>query len=207
MEGKVWDLLKQNFLSVSLLGAGLLLVIISAVIMVLPQNENSTLALTPTPKVTFQARLSPTPLSSIMVDVEGAVQKPGVYSLPANSRVEDAIRQAMGFSSDADESKIAALLNLAAKLSDGSKIYIPRIGDSQGVILGVAADNANGNMGALINLNTASQTELDSLPGVGAVTAQKIIDNRPYSSVADLQTKKIVKSNVYSEIKDKVTTE
>src|SRR5206468_190887 len=112
-------------------------------------------------------------------------------ALSAQSRVQDAVRAASGFATDADQQKVSQTLNLAAKLSDTMKIYIPRIGDTQtsSVLDASTLSDQNGNS-AVVNINTASASDLDALPGIGQVTAQKIIDNRPYTSVDDLQTKK-----------------
>lgn len=137
------------------------------------------------------------------VDVEGAVASPGVYILPINARVQDALVAAGGLSGTADRDFVAKSLNLAAKIVDGAKVYIPRIGE-------IPAANASANSYAgsqvhLIDINSASADELDNLPGIGPVTAQKIISGRPYAAVVDLQSKKIISSGVYEKIKDLVT--
>lgn len=148
----------------------------------------------------------------IQVDVAGAVVNPGVYALPSKARVKDAITMAGGFSDKANAEWIAKNLNLAAKLSDATKIYVPFEGEdittsttgntssvlSSGVVSGQA-----GNTG-LININTASQSQLEGLSGVGPVTAQKVIANRPYSSVDDLLTKKVVGQSVFGKIREQV---
>ncbi|HEX7042227.1 MAG TPA: ComEA family DNA-binding protein [Patescibacteria group bacterium] len=144
----------------------------------------------------------------IEVDVEGAVIKPGVYSLPQNSRLKDALVAAGGMSSSADRDAIAKNLNLAVKVIDGAKVYIPKIGDTPINSQASSTDNSTQVLGTttgLINVNTASPEQLDSLPGVGQVTAQKIIDNRPYNSVDDLLSKKAVGNSVFEKIKDKIT--
>jgi len=140
---------------------------------------------------------------TITVDVEGAVVKPGVYSINANARVKDALIAASGLGNDADRDWVAKSLNMAAKVSDGSKIYIPRFGES--VQATVLSSGIAGNTGA-INLNSASSQELDSLSGIGPVTAEKIISGRPYSSINDLLEKKVVSEKVFNQIKDKIST-
>ena len=145
----------------------------------------------------------------IVVEVAGAVEKPGVYKLTKGVRIEDALISAGGISADADRLWMERSLNRAAKLIDGQKIYIPRK-DEQ--ISGVSTSNLGGYQtisssqgSGLVNVNAASQKELESLWGIGPVTAQNIVEQRPYSSVEELLTKKILKSNVYERNKDKLS--
>src|SRR3989344_1557742 len=129
----------------------------------------------------------------IIVHVDGAVTRPGVYKLKADSRVNDAINAAGGLSGSADQSKI----NLAAKITDGQKIYVFAQGENTGTTSITGSD--------LININAASESELDKLPQVGPVTAAKIIASRPYSSLEELLTKKVVNTSVYEKIKGLIT--
>ena len=130
----------------------------------------------------------------VVVHVDGAVIRPGVYQLKADSRVGDAINAAGGLATSADQSKI----NLAAKVADGQKIYIARIGEE---VKGTTSITSTTGITGLININTASESELDKLPGVGPVTAAKIIASRPYSAPEELLTKKVVNTSVYEKIK------
>jgi competence protein ComEA len=142
----------------------------------------------------------------ITVDIEGAVVKPGVYDLPFDSRVQDALIAAGGMSDKADRERVSKGLNLAAKLSDGGKIYIPFIGDSTiSPGTGGGGDTVLGANSSLININTASASVLDKLQGVGPVTAEKIISNRPYSAIEELVSKKVVGQKVFEGIKDKIS--
>lgn len=133
---------------------------------------------------------------TIFVDIEGAVANPGLYELPEHSRIQDALVAAGGIAAKADREYIAKNLNLAIKLTDGAKIYIPFVGEA---VAGIEA------VDGLININTGSQAQLETLSGIGPVTAKKIIDGRPYSAVDELLNKKIVGSSVFSDIKDKIT--
>ena len=135
----------------------------------------------------------------IVVHIDGAVLKPGVYEISADSRVSDAVSASGGLSDSADMTKV----NLAAKVSDGQKIYVPKIGESD--VKGVGVGDAGSGSTGLININTASESQLDTLPGIGPVTAQKIIASRPYSTPEELLTKKAVGQSVYEKIKDLVT--
>jgi competence protein ComEA len=146
-------------------------------------------------------------VSKIKVDVAGAVKKVGVYDLEEGARIEDAIEAAGGLASKADKSWVAKNLNLAQVIGDGTKVYIPKVGElvsssnSSGSSLGSSSTTTTGK----VNVNSASTTELDTLPRIGPVTAQKIIDGRPYSSVDDLRNKGVVGPKTYEGLKDLVS--
>lgn len=136
----------------------------------------------------------------ISVDVSGAVVKPGVYKLKMGARIEDAIQAAGGFAPDSNREYISKYLNMALKLTDGSKVYVPLVGEKgSGVQGGISAS-----IESKVNINTASQPEIEALPGIGPVTASKIISERPYRSVDELVNKKIVSKAVFEKIKDSV---
>jgi competence protein ComEA len=145
----------------------------------------------------------------LVVDVQGAVNRPGVLRLVAGSRVGDAIEAAGGYGPRVDADRAARELNLAAPLSDGDRILVPSRDDvappSPG---GGGAISGGDGGGGLVNLNTASESELDELPGVGPVTAQKIIDAReeqPFASVEDLLNRKVVGKSTFDKLHDLVT--
>ena len=147
---------------------------------------------------------------TILVDCAGAVQKPGVYELKSGSRVNDLLIMAGGLSAEADRGWVSHNMNLAQKLADGVKIFIPARNEISGGVANDQRDLSNlgsvaGTATGLININTASASQLDTLWGVGPATAEKIIAGRPYQKIEELQTKKIVKSNVWEAIKDKIT--
>lgn len=139
---------------------------------------------------------------TISVDVSGAVQKAGVYKLKDGARIEEAIQAAGGFAETANGEYISKYLNMAQKLSDGNKVYVPFVGESgpaaqSGVVAGSSTQSK-------VNINTASQSELEALPGIGPVTASKIISGRPYQKIEDLSGSKIVGKAVYEKIKDQI---
>jgi competence protein ComEA len=101
-----------------------------------------------------------------VVHVAGAVERPGVYRLPAGSRVTDAVRRAGGFARGANHDAI----NLAARLSDGQQVVVPRPG--------AASSSVTGAQSGPISLGSASVQQLDQVEGIGPVTAQKIIQFR-----------------------------
>lgn len=139
----------------------------------------------------------------IKVDISGAVQRPGVYALSSSSRVEDLIKKAGGFVASASGEYISKSLNLSQKISDGQKFYIPFSGEpfdfAQGrsVVAGVSTAGK-------IGINSGTQVQLESLPGVGPATATKIMNARPYTDVNELITKKAVSKSVFTKIKDLV---
>ena len=142
----------------------------------------------------------------VKVDVSGAVVNPGVYSLPSDSRMEDALKAAGGVTQSADPAYLTKNINLAQKLSDGIKIYVPQVAEQTPEAASVMGENvADMGQNILININSASAVELDKLPGVGPARAQKIIDARPYSGIEELVTKKAVTGSVYDEIKNMVS--
>lgn len=154
-----------------------------------------------------------TKAADITLDVEGAVIHPGVYKLPKDSRIQDALIAAGGMNDKADRDKVAKGLNLATKVVDGGKIYIPFIGDSApasggSTVSQTSADSstmATDSTTGLININSATSEQLDTLPGVGPATAAKIINNRPYSSIDELLSKKSVGQSVFEKIKGKIS--
>ncbi len=138
---------------------------------------------TPTPPSTVAALVTPAataasaenPAGVVVVDVAGKVRRPGVLTLPAGSRVTDAITHAGG----PRQGVSLTSLNLARLLVDGEQILVG-VSPAGGVAAQAAgaAGAASGADGPMVNLNTATLTELDSLPGVGPVTAQRILDWR-----------------------------
>ena len=148
------------------------------------------------PTIQFEEN-QPTPeVLEIVVDVEGAVMQPGVYKLTTDKRMVDALAAAGGLSSDADRNWVEKNINLAGKLTDGLKIYIPRDGEE------VLSENDGGATAvSVININLASILDLETLPGVGEVTAQKIVDGRPYATIEELLEKKVVGSATFEKIK------
>jgi len=143
----------------------------------------------------------------IIVDIAGSVQKPDSYQLIENSRLKDLLVEAGGLSSSADRDFFNRNYNLAKILIDGEKIYIPSKKEVEvglftdaTFVIGTVAGAASNNQ--LININSASQKELEDLPGIGPSTAQKIISNRPYSATVDLLDKKVVNKGTWNKIKD-----
>lgn len=136
----------------------------------------------------------------IVVDVEGAVFRPGVYELAEGSRIQDALIAAGGMSGEADRDLVSKRLNLASKVVDGGKVYIPIVG-------GEGDSGQAGMTGRLVDVNSASESELEDIPGVGTVTAGKIIDSRPYQTIDELVSRRVVGASLFGKIKDKITVQ
>ena len=130
----------------------------------------------------------------LVVDIEGAVHNPGVYKLNLGSRVADVIDAAGGFTDDADIIWIDSRINRAERIVDGYKLYVPAKNDEKNE----AAVNKTSDV---ISINFAGTAELEDLPGIGEVTAGKIIQGRPYNKLTDLVERKIVTQKVYEQIK------
>ena len=140
---------------------------------------------------------------ALVIDVQGAVLHPGVLQIEHGSRVADAIAAAGGYSPRVDAERAGREVNLAAELRDGDRIVVPSRDDPTGS--GTSGDGGTGTAGGLIDLNNATAEELDTLPGVGPVTAQKIIDARPFASVEDLRNRKVVGSSTFEKLQALVT--
>ena len=143
--------------------------------------------------------------SQVLVDLQGAVDRPGVYQLPADSRVNDLLIKAGGLSVEADRDWVAKNLNLAQKLADGIKIYVPKKSEFTVDAQAVQTGRVAGSQFSRININTASLSQLETLPGVGPSYAQKIIENRPYQKPDDLLKVPGIGSKKFNQIKDKIT--
>lgn len=182
----------RNLVPIFLGAVGLLLILVGLFQMYEKNKVNE-------PAIVFDEVKPTQETALIVVDIEGAVIKPGVYKIESDKRIVDALAKAGGLSSEADRDWVEKNLNLAGKLTDGLKLYIPRVGEKI-----LSEGDGSGSIGPVININLASVSDLEALPGVGEVTAQKIIDGRPYASADELLSKKIVGSATYDKIKDKI---
>ncbi len=146
---------------------------------------------------------SPSP-AVLLVDVAGWVRRPGVYEFHEGDRVIDAIEAAGGARSGAALDS----LNLAAPLSDGTQVLVPR-STPGGASAGTGPASATGVTSGKVNINTASATDLEALPGIGEVLAQRIVDyrtqNGPFTSVDQLLDVSGIGDAILAEIRDSVT--
>jgi competence protein ComEA len=149
----------------------------------------------------IEVRFEGAPGADIAVYVTGAVNRPGVYRLREGDRTTAAIEAAGGATSDADLDRV----NLARRLRDEDQIYVPRIGEpGRG-----GTDAVPGLPASVIDINTASLTDLDALPGIGPVLAQRIIESRQrdgkFQTIEELVERKILTRATYDRIKDRIT--
>ncbi|HKY51405.1 MAG TPA: ComEA family DNA-binding protein [Candidatus Limnocylindria bacterium] len=153
----------------------------------------------PVPIEIVDATPEPTPLPPIVVDVGGAVARPGVVHLAAGARVGDAIAAAGGLTPDADP----AALNRAAHVRDGARVYVPRHGEIP------PAGSIGGGAELKIDINRATAAELEALPGIGPSTAARIVrarEAKAFTRVEELQTRGLLSARVFADIRDLVTT-
>ncbi len=212
------NVLSQYKIPILLGGVSILSVIIAIILLVRTTQSTDPISFSD-----IEGDIAGVKTQSITVDIEGGVVQPGVYTLPVNSRVEDAILKAGGLSGDADTETIAKALNRAQILGDGVKLFIPktntdttshnvdsatRTNVSLDPALLSAAGSGSQNMliqdgtsvNILVSINTADATSLDSLPGVGPATIAKIIAGRPYGSLEELVSKKAVGKATFAKI-------
>ncbi len=160
----------------------------------------------------------------IKIAIAGAVVNPGVYEIPKDGRVEEALGAAGGLAEEADRDWVDKNLNLAAKLSDGDKLYIPKVGEtttpssantspvpppsSTGIVSGSSKPSDCSH----VNINTASAAALDEcLPGIGPAYAQRIVEYREshggFKSIEEIQEVSGIGPKTFEKIKDQITVD
>jgi competence protein ComEA len=189
-------------------------VILGIALFVTRQPASQPIEILPPP--TLQPTLTPLPSPTpgpLRVDVAGAVRTPGVYTLPAASIISDAIAAAGGPSDDADLDRV----NKAVPLTDGMQVYVPHMADvaapqpvepvppkAASVPLTETGAVGDSEEGAHLDINTATLAELDTLPGIGPATAQRIIDGRPYGAIEDLLRVKGIGQATFDKLKERI---
>lgn len=154
---------------------------------------------------------APTP-APLLIHISGAVQNPGVYQLPQGSRLNDAVEAAGGLKSDADLDAI----NLAARLRDGEKIHVRALGEVDQDLPGMtrslpANENGASNPVSLVNINTASLEELQTLPNIGESRALAIIAYREshsgFKSIEEIQEVRGIGPAIFDQLKDLISVD
>ncbi|MFQ6059612.1 MAG: helix-hairpin-helix domain-containing protein [Anaerolineae bacterium] len=160
---------------------------------------------------------SPTPAPTatpamVLVYISGAVANPDVYALPQGSRVKQAIEAAGGFTAQADRDRV----NLAKRLHDEEQVYVPQMGEEtwplvSPVTSGSSSDQPSSPSGGVININTATAAELESLPGIGPTYAQRIIEyreqNGPFQRIEEVMRVRGIGQVTFEKIKDQITVQ
>jgi len=179
---------------------------------VVAKNDGVTTASTQT-----SATENTTPAAGqVVVDIAGAVKQPGVYHVASTSIIEDVITAAGGFASTADMNAIAHQINRAEAVTDHGKIYIPKKGEATLVYTSPASTSSTSSSptatqptGAKININTASESDLEVLPTIGPVLAQRIIDyrmqNGPFAKIEDIENVNGISDAKFAQFKDLIT--
>ncbi|MFA6081351.1 MAG: helix-hairpin-helix domain-containing protein [Patescibacteria group bacterium] len=205
--------LKKYFLEILLLSSAALITVVSLSIYLNSTKSN--------PKVTETSQTYLTSENTIFVDVSGAVKKPDLYEFVVGTRIKEVINKAGGLSDEVDLAFFKRNFNLSRVVNDQEKIYVPSsmeinagifiqnirtfdyVSPALNVSNNTSIDQPPANQ--MISLNSATIEELDQLPGIGQVTANKIIINRPYLTIEELLTKKTINKNVFEKIKNLIS--
>lgn len=171
----------------------------------IPHPQSSAPIIVSTPSPTLTPPPSPT-LAPIRIHVSGAVRQPAVYELPPGSIVQDAVDAAGGPAPDADLDHI----NLALELQDQQQVYVPCQGETKPPPpVSGGETGSGGSAGALVNINTATTVELETLPRIGPVTAQRIVDyreaNGSFESIEDIEDVPGIGPATFEGLKDLIT--
>ncbi len=196
----------QGYVGISLVW----LAVLAGVLLFTHRPANQPIEILPPP--TSAPTATPLPTSTprpLRVDIAGAVRDPRVHILPPGSIVADAIAAAGGPAEDADLDRI----NKAVELQDGMQVYVPRVAETPPAPA-ISSQEATAPLGGrsapgmalpeLIDLNTATLAELETLPGIGPKIAQLIVDGRPYAQPEDLLNVKGIGPATLAKIRDLV---
>jgi len=162
----------------------------------------------PLPGASSDAALQPVGPAELVVEIVGAVTRPGVYRLPAGTRIGDLVDAAGGYSPRVDVDRASRELNLAALLADGDQVRVPSRDDAAATF---GAANAGGGAQPasddLVDLNAATSAELEALPGIGPATAGKIIaarEEQPFTTIDELRSRGVLGEKTFEKVRDLV---
>jgi len=228
----VYRFFKLHPIEITLIFMASIITVISLVLQVKSNTHSAEVlsARISTNKSPEESSLQPTtsfqPPTSIFVEVSGAILEPDVYEVSPGARLKDVIERAGGLSARADVLYVARNYNLAKFVGDQEKIYIPYTWDiingtfieqkrileylqplystNSSTALSTVKEPAPQSSLLTISINESSKEELETLSGVGPVTAQKIIDNRPYLTLDELMSKKVINNTAFEKIKNNI---
>lgn len=191
-----------------MMGIGVGLVVVIAVLIWLGSGSDSSSSQTiptyqpATPNTGNTNTYIPRKSTQIVVDVKGAVMKPGIYRCASTDRVYDAIQLAGGATAQADLNQI----DLAQVLTDGMVVYVPRHGET---IPTIFSSSAAGGQGTKININRATAEQLDQLNGIGPTRAQEIVkyrqDHGSFHRIEDIKNVPGIGDSTFNKFKDQIT--
>ena len=207
--------LKKYFLEITILTVSLIITVVAMVIFINDNQKNSDR------EIISQADQGQVLPEKIFIEVSGSIKNPNLYEMGFGARIKDIIDKAGGLSSDADVVFFNRNFNLARFITDQEKIYIPSISEinegifrqnqmmldynSPVVINQKKVETGLSEDQSLISLNNATIEELDQLPGIGQVTASKILNGRPFTTIEDLLIRKIVNKGVFEKMKNLIS--
>jgi competence protein ComEA len=194
------EMVRQNALGLGIVGVGVVMSGVGVWQAVMDQS---------TPPVEVHDEVAQDVTENVLVvEISGEVNKPGVYEMKSGERLFELIERAEGMTQEADRDWVAKSLNQAERLKDGQKVYIPAKSEMARVseVGGKEVNELGSVAGSMtVNVNTATQVELEELWGVGEARAQAIIENRPYASLEEFKTKAKIPENVLERNKGKIS--
>ena len=215
--GTILPQLKTHKLESGLLGMALLTCLLGSGLLAVSLLAPPPISKTDYPKAPKETAVTAATASAdaserIVAEISGAVSRPGVYRLPAGSRIDDLIQKADGLSGQANSSYVARSINRAETLTDQQKLYIPSLDEevptvsSTPPLIAEVQNKADSPLESpLLSINSASKMDLEDLPGIGEITAEKIIEGRPYTSIEELFKNGVLKKNVFEDIREKIS--
>lgn len=207
---QLWEQIKERKFLVIGLGGLLTILLVYFSFSQSSKEEPNPLLTSPSTSQIVEQESTPSSASSqevsrqpLVVDVKGAVQKEGIYQLPAGSRVDDAIKAAGGLTEVADKKSV----NLAQKLTDASVVYVASQGENISVVTAQTTSNNEGSSASnKVNINQASLSELQTISGIGAKRAQDIIDYREsnggFKNLEDLKKVAGIGEKTFEKLKE-----
>ncbi|WP_190013990.1 helix-hairpin-helix domain-containing protein [Geosporobacter subterraneus] len=203
-------LTKREYITMSILMASMIIFMVGQHILLRPEKPTIELQTDSTPmkadSIEIKEEIPKLPDEQfIVIDICGAVQYAGVVKLKQGDRMIDAVEAAGGLLSTADRKQV----NLARILVDGEQIYIPEVGEVENVNSGIGVSMTTSTQSGKININTASQSELETLNGIGKVLAERILqyrnDKGRFKTIEEIKKVSGIGDKKYEGIKDHIT--